>query len=147
MAHNQEMVTKRKDWEGKVRIMGFSIDQDQPKLRSHVADKGWGDVEHYWVRNGNTTCDKDFGVKGVPHFVLIDTKGKIAFIGHPSSIPLEATIDKLLKGEELEGKKKEGDGGEDEGGEKGALPENKDELVKTFMSSVDTFKEDADFKA
>ena len=42
MKHNQEMLEKRgADWEGKVRIIGLSIDQDKAKLNSHLESKGW----------------------------------------------------------------------------------------------------------
>jgi len=47
----------------------------------------------------------------VPHVVLIDTHGKIAFIGHPATRSLENDIDTLLKDEKLTG---QGLGGEDE---------------------------------
>ena len=37
MKHNQEMLEKRgADWEGKVRIIGLSIDQDKNKLNTHL---------------------------------------------------------------------------------------------------------------
>jgi len=57
-------------------------------------------------------------VNGVPHVVLIDGEGKIAFIGHPAERKLEEDIETLLKGEKLKGIKgasenAEGDG-EDE---------------------------------
>ena len=48
MAHNQEMLEKRKDdWAGKVRIIGVSIDQSKEKMVEHVNNKGWTAVEHY----------------------------------------------------------------------------------------------------
>jgi Thioredoxin-like len=104
MAHNQEMIEKRgKDWGKNVRLIGLSIDQDVQKLKSHVVDKKWTSVEHYHVRNGTCTADKDFGVQGVPHVLLVDTNGKIVFVGHPASRDIEKDIDSLLKGETLSG--------------------------------------------
>ena len=41
--------------------------------------------------------------------VLVDTHGKLAFIGHPSSINIEASIEKLLKGEKLDAAAEEGE--------------------------------------
>jgi hypothetical protein len=35
-------------------------------------------------------------VQGVPHVVLFDTEGKVAFIGHPAAINLDEAIEKLL---------------------------------------------------
>lgn len=52
----------------------------------------------------------DYGVQGVPHVVLVDTHGKIAFVGHPASRDLEKDIETLLRDEKLKGVK----GGEDE---------------------------------
>lgn len=112
MAHNQEMIEKHKalgDWE-KVRIIGLSIDQDRSKLQSHVEEKKWTDVEHYWARNGKSTCDKEFKIRGVPHCCLIDTHGKIVWVGHPASNDLEASINLLLEGKTLDSAK---DGSDD----------------------------------
>ena len=93
MAHNQEMLTHHKDeWKDKVRIIGLSIDQDKKKLEDHIKAKEWTAVEHYHARNGKCTADKDFKVQGVPHCVLVDTLGKIVWIGHPASRKLEDDI-------------------------------------------------------
>lgn len=63
MAHNQEMLVKNTGtWGDKVRIVGLSIDNEVSKLKSHVEAKGWGNVEHYHVRNGRCTADKEYGV-------------------------------------------------------------------------------------
>ena len=58
---------------------------------------------------------------GVPKVVLVDTNGKIAFIGHPGSTNLEHGIEKLLKGESL--KNKGESGGNDEDEEEGSFKE------------------------
>ena len=44
-------------------------------------------------------------MEGVPHVALVDTEGKIVFVGHPSERDLEADINTLLKGEKLTVKK------------------------------------------
>lgn len=44
-------------------------------------------------------------MEGVPHVVLVDTEGRIVFVGHPSERDLEADINTLLKGEKLTVKK------------------------------------------
>jgi len=104
MAHNQEMLEKRGgDWGDKVRLIGLSIDQEVNKLKSHVEEKKWMHVEHYWVRNHACTADNDYGVQGVPHVLLVDTEGVIVFMGHPASRNIEKDIDALLKGEKLTG--------------------------------------------
>jgi hypothetical protein len=104
MAHNQKMLEERgKDWGKQVRLIGLSIDNDAQTVKNHVEAKGWNSVEHYHVRTAGCTADKDYGVQGVPHVLLVDTKGKIVFVGHPASRKLEEDIDKLLKGETLSG--------------------------------------------
>ena len=103
MAHNQEMLEKRKaDWAGKVRIVGVSIDQSKDKMVAHVNNKAWTSVEHYHRHESN--CSDVYNVRGVPHVILIDTHGRMVFIGHPATRKdLEADIDTLLKGEPLTG--------------------------------------------
>jgi len=103
MAHNQEMLQKRKsDWGDKVRIIGVSIDQSKEKMVEHVNNKGWTAVEHY--HRHKSDCSEVYGVQGVPHVLLLDTKGRIVFKGHPATRKdLEADFDTLLKGEPLTG--------------------------------------------
>jgi len=88
MAHNQKMLEEHgAKWGDKVRLIGLSIDQTAEKVKSHVEDKKWTSVEHYHVRNGKCVADKEFGVQGVPHVAIVDTNGKIVFVGHPASRP------------------------------------------------------------
>lgn len=104
MAHNQKMLEDNKGkWGDRVRIVGLSIDGDKGALSKHVEAKGWTAVEHYHIRNGKCTADKEFAVRGVPHCALVDTTGKIRWIGHPASRKLEEDINKLLAGECPEG--------------------------------------------
>lgn len=115
MAHNQKMLEDNKEtWGDKVRLIGLSIDQSAEKVKSHVEAKGWGLVEHYHVRNGKCQADKEFGVQGVPHVALVDTKGNIVFVGHPASRKLEEDINTLLKGEKISGAGTTAAGGDDE---------------------------------
>ncbi len=74
-------------WGDKVRILGISIDQTVEAVAKHVKAKKWEKVEHF--HRGGSTADTDYGVQGVPHVVLIDTNGKIVYVGHPASRNLE----------------------------------------------------------
>lgn len=103
------LLKKKENWAGKVRLIGLSIDQDAAKLRAHIKAKDWTKVEHYHVSNGKCTASADMGSGGVPHVLLVDTHGKIVFSGHPASIDIEATIDKLLLGETIDAKKEASD--------------------------------------
>lgn len=88
MAHNQEMLEKNSEkWGDKVKIIGVSIDEDAETVEKHVTEKKWQKVKHYW--KAESKCDDDYGVQGVPHVILVDTKGSITFIGHPSDMDLE----------------------------------------------------------
>ena len=97
------LVENAEKWGDNVRLIGLSIDSDADTVKNHVESRGWTKVEHYHVRTAGCTADKDFGVNGVPHVLLIDTKGKIVYVGHPSSRDLEVDINTLLKGEEITG--------------------------------------------
>merc|ERR1712224_425678 len=103
MAHNEEMLKKREaDWAGKVRIIGISIDQTREAVEKHVEAKDWKRPEHYW--RAKSDCSDQYAVRGVPNVMLIDTKGKIVFKGHPASRPdLEKDFDDLLAGKEITG--------------------------------------------
>jgi len=103
MQHNQDMLTKRAaDWGDKVKIIGISIDNTADAVVNHVKAKGWEAVTHY--HRAGSDCSQQYGVRGVPNVMLIDTTGKIVFKGHPASRPdLEKDFDTLLKGEAITG--------------------------------------------
>ena len=103
-------------------------------MKKHVKAKKWEMVEHF--HRGTSTADTDYGVNGVPHVVLIDTHGKIAYAGHPATRKLENDIDTLLKGEKLTG---EGvSSGADAGGD------TNESLKEEGFLDLDTNKVDAE---
>ena len=113
MAHNQHMLeTHEKEWAGKVRIIGVSIDQTAEAVVKHIKAKGWEKVEHF--HKAGSSADEDYGVKGVPHVVLIDGNGKVAYAGHPASRKIEEDIQTLSRGEKLKGVSAGGDDEEDD---------------------------------
>lgn len=147
MAHNQEMLDKRgSDWGANVRLIGLSIDQDKQKLINHVKDKGWTKVEHYHVRNGSCTADKEYGVQGVPHVLLVDKEGTIVFMGHPSSQNIEECIDKLLKGEKLSGEGTQAKGASADKAEDSDKKPVLDEDIEKFAADTKAWVE-ADMKS
>jgi thiol-disulfide isomerase/thioredoxin len=63
MAHNQKMLEDNGEkWGGKVRLIGLSIDNDAATVKNHVENKKWTSVEHYHIRNGTCTADKEYGI-------------------------------------------------------------------------------------
>ena len=138
MAHNQEMLEKNKDaWGGKVRIVGVSIDQSKEKMVSHVNDKKWNSVEHYF--RSKSDCSEVYGVSGVPHVILIDTKGRMVFKGHPATRKdLEADFNTLLKGEALTGEGAWVDGAAADADAAGAEEKEDEDFKDLDSNEVDT---------
>jgi len=139
MAHNSEMIKEHGEaWGGKVRIIGVSIDKDAPTVQAHVEKNGWGNVEHY--HRAKSSCSDDYKVQGVPHIVIVDTNGKIAFMGHPAHRKdLVADFNALLEGKTLEGVEAPKEG---EGEIKPAdAPENPadEDRFKAIMGEMDRF--------
>ena len=102
MGHNQEMLVKNPDWNGKVRIIGVSIDDSIETPRKRVNDRKWTKVEHYnspggW---GAPVCGQ-FNIHSIPFGVLVDAKGIVQRTGNPGMMELDKLIPKLLKGETL----------------------------------------------
>ena len=67
--------------------------------------------------------------------VLIDTEGKIVFVGHPSERDLEADINTLLKGEKLTVKK------EVESAESAPQKEDPTAAIEVWSSEAKNFME------
>lgn len=114
-------------WGDKVRIIGISIDQAPETVVKHVQAKKWEKVEHF--HRAGSSCSNDYGVKGVPHVVLVDTEGKIAYIGHPAGTNLEENIETLLKGGKI-GAASDEDEKDQSSGEGPVITKVKEELVE-----------------
>ena len=103
-ATNDMMAANKAKWEGKVRAVGLSIDQDKAKCEAYIKEKGLDSIEHYNVKNKQCPAIPYFGVKQIPYCALIDKEGKIAFIGHPSWRRLDEDINTLIKGKKITGR-------------------------------------------
>lgn len=76
----------------------MSVDEELEQIKTRVTTKGWGKVEHLTLGSwdGEHELIKNFGIQGIPFVCLVDTKGCVVFMGHPSSIKLEDKINELL---------------------------------------------------
>lgn len=131
-------------WGDKVKIIGLSIDQSADTVKKHIEAKGWNKPIHYW--RSKSDCSDVYSVRGVPHVMLIDTHGKIAFKGHPANRPnLADDMTNLLKGETLTGEGCAPAEVKTDGGEEPKLPEGykevSDEEIANIQKEMDTFKE------
>jgi hypothetical protein len=71
-------------------------------MNSNPYETKWTSIEHY--HRHESKCSATYGVQGVPHVMLIDTEGRMVFVGHPATRKnLEEDFDTLLKGEKLTG--------------------------------------------
>jgi hypothetical protein len=149
MHHNQEMVKKNgARWGDKVRIIGASIDEDADTVVKHVKDNGWEDVENYHLAASSASDDYEFS--GIPHVVLIDIHGNIAYKGHPGKRNLEEDIETLLKGEKLAGIRVEDEAQpdvEDDASFKDLDLAKVDKEIAVFTSKATELTSNADIKS
>jgi copper chaperone CopZ len=137
------LVENEAKWGDKVRLIGLSIDNEAVTVKNHVEKKGWTKVEHYHVRTPGCSADKDYGVNGVPHVLLVDTTGKIVFVGHPASRNIEEDINTLLRGENLTGEGTQSNSNEENKTEDGNSDERKINQAKAdFIKDSKKFMED-----
>lgn len=59
----------------KVRFVSISTDKDKAKWEQMVKDEKMGGIQLH--TGGDEAFTNAFRVKGIPHFILIDTEGKI----------------------------------------------------------------------
>lgn len=110
-------------------------------MKNHINNKGWTKPIHYWRAKSN--CSDIYQVRGVPHVLLVDTKGKIVYKGHPAGRKdLVADFDTLLEGKELTDLEEGGAKNEEEEGEEaGAGTVSIDDITK-IMTEMSKFKEE-----
>lgn len=97
---------RRAAWKDRVAIVPISIDSAQARVRSHVRDRAWTGVAHFWS-GGSEGADFDspaaraFVVDRVPEAVLIGRDGRILWRGHPlnsvDGSDVKSRIDQALK--------------------------------------------------
>jgi thiol-disulfide isomerase/thioredoxin len=81
--HNADMVSRRgAEWGSKVRFVCISKDKTKEPVKGFIWLKKLEALEHYMIDKSD--CGTVYEVKGIPHVILIDKEGKIAFSGHPS---------------------------------------------------------------
>ncbi len=88
--HLNEIYAKYKD-KG-LQIVGIT-DEDRAKIKKFEKEVP---IEYAVGLDANGKYAKPFGIKGIPHAVLVDKTGKVVWEGHPMSLK-ESQIDELLK--------------------------------------------------
>lgn len=132
-------------WGDKVKIYGFSIDNSAGPVKQRVTENGWTKPIQYHVRNGTCQADKQFKFQGIPFCVLLDTEGKVVFMGHPASRKFEDDFDTLLAGNKITGDGTTAAGGDDGDSSAGGKAMSAEDLANTitgFRSGVDAAKKE-----
>ena len=100
MAHNNELVAKHADWNGKAVILGVSIDKTEEVVAKHVKEKGWTNVRQTWIdepgAGGESKPLRTYGINAIPRIALLDKEGKVVFFGRPAGIDIEKKINELI---------------------------------------------------
>lgn len=84
-----------------IEFVSISIDQlkDKDKWKAMVNDKKLGGVQLFADKDWNSQFVKDYGINGIPRFILIDPDGNVvnANADRPSSVDLDKLLSGLLK--------------------------------------------------
>jgi thiol-disulfide isomerase/thioredoxin len=84
-----------------ISFVSISIDQlkDVEKWKALIKDKELSGVQLFADNDWNSQFVKDYGITGIPRFILIDPTGKIvnADAARPSSAELQLQLEALLK--------------------------------------------------
>jgi len=97
MAHLNEVALKNKNkWQGKVTIIGASIDRSPQVALKRIKSKKWSHITQCWCEGGPQNPSILFKANTIPRGVLIDKNGKILWSGHPNKINLEDKINEHL---------------------------------------------------
>ena len=105
MTNNQKFVKENGEgWGEKVKIICISLDEKLAGVKKHIKAKNMTLPIHYHVAKSD--CKEVYEVQNenVPHVMIIDQKGMIAYKGDPANrIDLKTDIDNLLKDKPLIG--------------------------------------------
>jgi thiol-disulfide isomerase/thioredoxin len=99
MAELQVIVRHHPEWTNRVVVMPISIDDRPGIVRQHVEPRGWTNTFNVWAGEGDfhSAPAEAFRIRGVPTTYIIDGTGRIVLSGHPSGMPIEQTVEGLLR--------------------------------------------------
>lgn len=81
----------------------MSLDQFKYVVQKTVKLNGWENYVEHWIAD-LSDCKEQYSVESIPHMLIINKDGTIAFKGHPHvRLNLENDIDSLLADQPLEG--------------------------------------------
>lgn len=82
-----------------MRLVGINTDDSLEVASKASKEEGFDTLE--LLNIGSSSMDLEYGSNMMPRVVLVDTNGHIAYIGLPSKINLQNSIETLIKGEKL----------------------------------------------
>jgi thiol-disulfide isomerase/thioredoxin len=75
-----DLVETYKEYHGQgFEIIGISLDKDRTQLEKYMQDMGITWQQYYDGLGWNNKISKRFGVRGIPHIVLLDKNGAVHF--------------------------------------------------------------------
>jgi thiol-disulfide isomerase/thioredoxin len=75
-----DLVETYKEYHGKgFEIIGISLDKDRAQLEQYMQDTGITWQQYYDGLSWNNKISKRFGIRGIPHIVLLDKNGAVYF--------------------------------------------------------------------
>jgi thiol-disulfide isomerase/thioredoxin len=72
------------EFKGRIEIIGISLDRDLSAARSYIEKSS---TDYIQLQGANSEVSKQYGVRGIPAFFIVDKEGKIVkkYVGfHPS---------------------------------------------------------------
>jgi thiol-disulfide isomerase/thioredoxin len=78
----------------------ISFDEALGAAQKVCDQNSWLSLTHLHV--GTSAADLILGGRMIPRIILMNKEGKVAFIGHPSKVNLQAAVATLIKGDVLE---------------------------------------------
>jgi peroxiredoxin len=95
--HNQ-LITRKKDWAGRVVFLAVGMDDDEKVLRSHIEEKGWTQFQHLWAANTNgafgSKIARSYGIGAVPACYVVHPSGVVIWRGDTEE--MDKIIDHFL---------------------------------------------------
>jgi thiol-disulfide isomerase/thioredoxin len=99
MAELQTLQAQHPEWKDRVKVMALSIDDELPRLRAHLAKRGWTNSFNVWAgpEGWMSAPAKQFRIHSVPTCYIIDTQGKVVHGGDPMGLQVTNLIARLLR--------------------------------------------------
>lgn len=97
LEQTMQVLARHNEVRHQLEVLKVSIDSRPETAIEFLKNRNWLDTaQHFWVEGGESALALLFGVSGIPHYVIIDPEGRVAWNNRDTLEPVEQALSRLM---------------------------------------------------